>query len=387
MNSPRWRRPFGARRRRRQLWEESLRVLEERAAQLEAGGGRLEERVAQLEAGESRLEALETISADLDERGQRAAEDFRALGKRADALGGELSVARAEGRAATDRAAAATDRAAAATSTAGRVEAALAVTAALQKEELDRLRQEMEVWHTTAWVGAQPVGEQLLISVVLPARDRPAWLRRAMASVVAQSYPTWELIVVDEGQGSDPTGVVADAADGRIRVVQGARSGPDAARCRGLEAAQGQLVTYLDDETAMAPHWLRSLAWAWSRWPETPVFYGAWVATAPAADAAGAELGPFTMLHSDRIDLDLLDATNRSGLCALAHRRDLTSTLVADGAGRPARPGPALSEPSRRLPRRLPVLAGFSYGQAAAAAVPPTVADFAAAHARMRAKA
>ena len=71
-----------------------------------------------------------------------------------------------------------------------------------------------------------------LVSVVMPAFDEEAFIGEAVASVLAQTYGSFELIVVDDGS-SDRTAAIAAGFDG-VRVVSRARrGGPAAARNAG----------------------------------------------------------------------------------------------------------------------------------------------------------
>lgn len=91
-----------------------------------------------------------------------------------------------------------------------------------------------------------------LVSIIMRTKDRPAFLARAVASVRAQSYPVWELLVVNDG--GDPSvvdAVVAAAAndDRRVRVLHRPSSlGMEDASNAGLAAAAGRYVTLLDDD-------------------------------------------------------------------------------------------------------------------------------------------
>jgi glycosyltransferase involved in cell wall biosynthesis len=116
-----------------------------------------------------------------------------------------------------------------------------------------------------------------LVSVVLPTCDRPDHLRSAIASVLAQRYERWELLVVDDGGELDSRDVVGQAADSRIRWSRIDRRGVCGARNAALAAAKGSLVAYLDDDNLMDPDWLYSLVWGFEQRPEIDVLYGAMV--------------------------------------------------------------------------------------------------------------
>ncbi len=104
----------------------------------------------------------------------------------------------------------------------------------------------------------------MLISVVVPTHNRHLLLKEAIASVQSQSYRKWELIAVDDG--SDPP-VVLDERDSPdsnpVRLVRNHRAqGPSGARNAGIEAASGDLVTFLDDDDVLASNALELIATA-----------------------------------------------------------------------------------------------------------------------------
>lgn len=95
-----------------------------------------------------------------------------------------------------------------------------------------------------------------LVSVVLPTVGRPAALRRAARSVLAQTHEPLELVVVDGGE-TDRAAAVVDALDcsgiARTVVTEGPGRGAAAARNVGVEAANGAYVAFLDDDDEWHP--------------------------------------------------------------------------------------------------------------------------------------
>lgn len=87
------------------------------------------------------------------------------------------------------------------------------------------------------------------VSVVIPTRDRASLLRRAIASVLAQSYADFELLVVDDASTDDTADVVAAFGDARLRMLrQGTPGGQSRAMNAGIAAAAGRYVAFLDDD-------------------------------------------------------------------------------------------------------------------------------------------
>ena len=94
-----------------------------------------------------------------------------------------------------------------------------------------------------------------LISVVIAARNAAATLDQTLWSVRRQSYPRWELIVVDDGS-IDGTGEVVrrhQREDPRIRQIAGAAQGVSAARNLGAAHAEGSLLAFLDADDLWLP--------------------------------------------------------------------------------------------------------------------------------------
>ncbi len=88
-----------------------------------------------------------------------------------------------------------------------------------------------------------------LISVVMPCYNAAPYVGEAIGSVLRQTYPKVELIVVDDGSTDGSDAIVERlAADnpGRISVLHQTNSGPYAARNRGLGHARGNFVAFLD---------------------------------------------------------------------------------------------------------------------------------------------
>jgi glycosyltransferase involved in cell wall biosynthesis len=91
------------------------------------------------------------------------------------------------------------------------------------------------------------------VSVIIPAYNPGPYLREAVASVLAQMYTEWELVVVDDGSTEDVSGQVL-IDDRRVRLVRQANRGLSAARNAGIEASRGELVAFLDADDLWLPH-------------------------------------------------------------------------------------------------------------------------------------
>ncbi|RJP86427.1 MAG: glycosyltransferase [Desulfobacteraceae bacterium] len=92
-----------------------------------------------------------------------------------------------------------------------------------------------------------------LVSVIIPAFNRAWCLKKAIDSVLAQDYPHFELIVVDDGSTDETRNLLAEYA-GAIKVIHlPAKHGVSAARNRGVAASSGTLIAFLDSDDYWYP--------------------------------------------------------------------------------------------------------------------------------------
>lgn len=83
------------------------------------------------------------------------------------------------------------------------------------------------------------------LSVIVPVRDGQRYLAEAISSVLAHADGLFEVIVVDDGS-TDRSGAIAREFGGCVRVLSLPPSGVSAARNRGIEAARGTVLGFLD---------------------------------------------------------------------------------------------------------------------------------------------
>ncbi|HKP75917.1 MAG TPA: glycosyltransferase, partial [Longimicrobiaceae bacterium] len=96
--------------------------------------------------------------------------------------------------------------------------------------------------------------EPPLVSITIPTWNRLPLLREAVASVVAQTYPRWELVVSDDGSTDGTAAWVRGLGDVRIRMAEAPHSGHmGRVRNRGARAGAGGLVAFLDSDDLWYP--------------------------------------------------------------------------------------------------------------------------------------
>ncbi|MGV0961453.1 MAG: glycosyltransferase family 2 protein [Limnohabitans sp.] len=101
------------------------------------------------------------------------------------------------------------------------------------------------------------MSSESLVSIIMPAYNPGAFIWQAVDSVLAQTWPHWELIIVDDGS-TDETGVYLDSlVDPRIRVIHQKNQGVSVARNTALDMASGKFITFLDADDVLPPESLR----------------------------------------------------------------------------------------------------------------------------------
>lgn len=94
----------------------------------------------------------------------------------------------------------------------------------------------------------------MTVSVVIPTYNRSTLLRRAVDSVLAQTYDDLEVIVVDDASSDDTPSVMQQYDDDRISYVRLEKNGGGAhARNVGINEASGEFVAFLDDDDEWHP--------------------------------------------------------------------------------------------------------------------------------------
>ncbi len=156
------------------------------------------------------------------------------------------------------------------------------------------------------------------VAVILPTHNRAAFIGEAIASVQAQSFRDWELIVVDDGSTDDTATVVAAfLIDPRIRYLRQQRAGSAVARNRGIEATGAPLIAYLDSDNLWYTDFLSRAVDCLATEPEVDLVYGALVTSEHQLDRRCILWSPFDrdrLLAANYIDTNVI--VNRRGLVA-----------------------------------------------------------------------
>jgi glycosyltransferase involved in cell wall biosynthesis len=97
------------------------------------------------------------------------------------------------------------------------------------------------------------------IAVIIPAFNASAFVAETLDSVLAQTLPAAEIVVVDDGS-ADNSAEIAAGFSPRVKVLRQKNSGTAGARQRGAEATSSELVLFLDADDVLLPSALAMLA-------------------------------------------------------------------------------------------------------------------------------
>lgn len=107
----------------------------------------------------------------------------------------------------------------------------------------------------------RPISKNPLVSVVIPTKNRPELLQYAIKSLLEQTYENWQAIVVNDG-GCDVESLIRslDPEGKKVHYVSlGVSKGPSGSRNVALSLAQGEIITYLDDDDVYLPNHLEKV--------------------------------------------------------------------------------------------------------------------------------
>lgn len=114
------------------------------------------------------------------------------------------------------------------------------------------------------------------VCIILPTCNRPVFLRRAIDSVLSQSYSNWELIVVDDGTEQSGEAVITACADARVVYLKNNKSlGAGGSRNVGVSKARAPLIAFLDDDDVWTSDKLRKQLAVFEMFPEVVYSFSA----------------------------------------------------------------------------------------------------------------
>lgn len=100
-----------------------------------------------------------------------------------------------------------------------------------------------------------------LVSIVLPVYNCERYIRECIDSILAQTYNTWELVIIDDGSTDASPNICDEYAqsEARIKVFHQSNNGVSYSRNIGIEASSGQFIVFCDSDDYLEPEYLETL--------------------------------------------------------------------------------------------------------------------------------
>lgn len=114
---------------------------------------------------------------------------------------------------------------------------------------------------------------ELRIGIAMPAYNRESFLAATLHSVLEQSHPVTDVLVVDNGS-TDATAAVALAAGPPVRVVRRPHGGPGGARSLAMSEVEGDVLMPLDSDDLLTPWSVECRLAVLCARPEVDIVYG-----------------------------------------------------------------------------------------------------------------
>ncbi|WP_081208121.1 glycosyltransferase family 2 protein [Salegentibacter sediminis] len=101
------------------------------------------------------------------------------------------------------------------------------------------------------------MNQNALVSVIMPAYNAERFIEASIKSVQEQTYSHWELLVIDDASADNTSVIIQEfaIADQRIKLIQNKENqGPGISRNKGISAANGKYIAFLDADDLWKPH-------------------------------------------------------------------------------------------------------------------------------------
>jgi glycosyltransferase involved in cell wall biosynthesis len=128
-------------------------------------------------------------------------------------------------------------------------------------------RKQMSLWMSSAWKEVKMKTKITNVSVVIPLYNKERHIKRAVTSVIGQTYKCFELIIVNDGSTDSSLTKAEGIKDERIRIVDQENLGESAARNRGIEEAKHDLIAFLDADDKWESEFLENIVSIAEKYP------------------------------------------------------------------------------------------------------------------------
>lgn len=102
------------------------------------------------------------------------------------------------------------------------------------------------------------LGADSTVSVVVPAYNVESYIRECVMSILNQTYPCYEVIVVDDGSTDRTLSIINEISkkNQSVQVIHKSNAGVSAARNTGIDAAKGDYIAFVDGDDYLSPDFI-----------------------------------------------------------------------------------------------------------------------------------
>lgn len=169
------------------------------------------------------------------------------------------------------------------------------------------------------------------ISIIIPAYNAMTYLPETMANVLEQTYPDFEVIVVNDGSTDQIEAWITKLSDRRVKFISQANLGLAGARNTGIQVSQGEYLAFLDADDLWEPTKLAKQVRVLDSHPEVGLVY-TWVTHIDEQGKSTGRLGVINSRHEGNIWYELTKGNLvECGSVAMVRRACLEKCGVFDG--------------------------------------------------------
>ncbi len=111
-----------------------------------------------------------------------------------------------------------------------------------------------------------------VFSIAMPLYNKAAYVGKAVASIVNQTFTDWELVVVDDGSTDESADIVRRFEDMRIKIIRQPNAGVGVARNRGVAEGMAPYICFLDADDWWEPTFLEEMSRLVERYPDAGIY-------------------------------------------------------------------------------------------------------------------
>lgn len=175
------------------------------------------------------------------------------------------------------------------------------------------------------------------VSIIIPAYNAARYIGEAIASVQSQTFPDWELIVVDDGSSDGTAQIIGELAkrDKRIRSFSQPNAGQGAARNAGINVANAPLIAFLDADDVWLENKLERQIEVQRETQADLVYSDAWIFNGENVTDEQASFNIESGLHTGReMFRKLFDSNSIPMLTVIARRATVLEAGAFNSHGR-----------------------------------------------------